>query len=165
MKRKMAAAVGAIAILGAAASAAAAGEVVFGVGYEDVLDQHDAQAAAGWIELRSDPFYKLGPVELRGGVAGEATTDAALWGGAGLVATLPVGSGFRLEGSVMAGLYEEGDGVDLGDTVEFRSQIGLTYAVADKTRLGVVFEHKSNAGLSDHNPGVETLFVSVIRSF
>ena len=161
------AAVGAIAVVGmvAVADGAAAGEVLFGVGYEDVRGEHDAQSAAGWLELRSDPFYTLGPVELRGGLAGEATTDASFWGGGGLVATVPLGSGFRFEGSVMAGLYEEGDGVDLGDTVEFRSQIGISYAVADRTRLGVAFEHKSNAGLSDRNPGVETLFVSVIRSF
>ena len=65
----------------------------------------------------------------------------------------------------MAGAYAHGSGHDLGLPLEFRSRIGLSRRIADRWRLGLAFEHKSNAGAGDHNPGVETLFVTVTRIY
>ena len=49
--------------------------------------------------------------------------------------------------------------MDLGHAVQFKSGIELTARVADRYRVGLLFYHLSNAGLSDDNPGVEVLEV------
>ena len=41
--------------------------------------------------------------------------------------------------------------------LEFRSAIELSCLLRDNMRLGVALAHLSNAGLADHNPGIETL--------
>lgn len=144
----------------AAAASASAGELVFGVGGDDVL--RDDVAGAFGVEIRSDPFFDLGPLELGAGAAFEIDGDGDAWGGAGFVAFINFGdSGWRLEGSEMVGAYHNGGGNDLGHGLEFRSQIGISYLVTDRMRVGAAFNHKSNAGLSDRNPGVETLFGTI----
>ena len=59
--------------------------------------------------------------------------------------------------SFAAGLYEDGDGKDLGHTVEFRSAIDLAYRFDNRSRLGLSFYHLSNAHLADSNQGTEVL--------
>jgi hypothetical protein len=61
--------------------------------------------------------------------------------------------------SFAAGYYDNGDGVDLGHEVEFRSSIELSYRFDNRTRLGVSFYHLSNASIGDTNPGTEVLSV------
>jgi lipid A 3-O-deacylase len=60
-----------------------------------------------------------------------------------------------------AGLFSNGGDLDLGHAVQFKSGIELTARVADGYRVGLLFYHLSNAGLSDDNPGVEVLEVVV----
>ena len=147
-------------LLGAAP--ASAFEVIVGVGYDDIV-HNDSPAVAFDLEAYTGPLYQVSALEFRLGAAVEIDTDADLWGGAGLVATLPLGdTGLRIEGSFMPGLYSHSDnGNDLGNVIEFRSQIGASYAVTEKIRIGFSFEHKSNAGIGDRNPGVETLFAKI----
>ena len=57
--------------------------------------------------------------------------------------------------SLAAGLYEDGDGKDLGHIVEFRSSLELAYRFDNRARLGLSFYHLSNASLDDNNPGTE----------
>ncbi|MDX1645364.1 MAG: acyloxyacyl hydrolase [Thermoanaerobaculia bacterium] len=56
-----------------------------------------------------------------------------------------------------AGAFEEGDGLDLGGTVEFRSSIELFLRLGERSRLGIDFYHLSNAGIYDSNPGANSL--------
>ena len=65
----------------------------------------------------------------------------------------------------MPGAYAHGGGHDLGLPLEFRSRIGLSRRVAERWRLGLAFEHKSNGGVGDDNPGVETVFVTLTRTY
>jgi hypothetical protein len=150
-----------------AAGPATAFEIVAGVGYDDLRDLGDGGVGAALVEARTDPLLALGPVGLALGGAGEVDLDGDLWGGAGPVLLWsPWGAGLRLEGSVMAGGYAEGDdGTDLGAALIFRSQIGASYPLGARTRLGVALNHKSNAGLEDENPGVETVFVTLGHAF
>lgn len=55
------------------------------------------------------------------------------------------------------GVYEEGDGKDLGGPVEFRSGIEVSYRVGRRWWLGAALYHLSNAVLYDENPGEESL--------
>ncbi len=63
------------------------------------------------------------------------------------------------------GLYGEGDGKDLGHAVEFRSAIQIAYRFDDRSRLGIMLHHLSNAGLDDINPGANTVMLTYSRPF
>jgi hypothetical protein len=54
-------------------------------------------------------------------------------------------------------LLEHGDGRDLGTPVEFRSGLEVAYRLRERHRIGLSFYHLSNGGLSEVNPGSESL--------
>ena len=58
--------------------------------------------------------------------------------------------------SFAPGLYERGDGKDLGHAIEFRSGLDLAYRRKNGARIGAEFHHLSNASLDENNPGAET---------
>jgi lipid A 3-O-deacylase len=72
-----------------------------------------------------------------------------------------LGSSWRLTPVLGAGLFGNGGDVDLGHAVQFKSGLELTARVAERYRVGLLFYHLSNGGLSDDNPGVEVLEVLV----
>ena len=55
------------------------------------------------------------------------------------------------------GLYERGDGKNLGGAVEFRSGLEVARRLGRAGWLGLSYAHLSNAGLYDVNPGEESL--------
>ena len=59
----------------------------------------------------------------------------------------------------MTGLYEPGQGNDLGGPIEFRSGIEVMYELSDGWRIGAGWDHRSNLGLYTVNPGLETTFI------
>ena len=65
----------------------------------------------------------------------------------------------------MAGIYTFDGGHDLGLPLEFRSRLGLSRRIGGRWRAGLALEHKSNAGAGDRNPGIETLFLTLSRSY
>ncbi|MTI16339.1 acyloxyacyl hydrolase [Rhodobacteraceae bacterium RKSG542] len=142
-----------------------AGELVVGIGYDDVFQQRTDPLLAS-VEVRSEPFYQNNWVQIAGGAAVQFDQNADVWAGGGLVAYVPINDAFRLEASFMPGFYNEGTkGNDLGLALEFRSLIGASYAIAENYRVGLYLDHKSNGNLSETNPGVETLTFSVLREF
>ena len=46
---------------------------------------------------------------------------------------------------------------DLGGPVEFRSGLELGYESDRGWRIGLGFDHRSNAGIESRNPGLETV--------
>jgi hypothetical protein len=146
---------------------AAAGELVFGFGADDLREGPDP--AIG-IEYRPEPFLEpqfLGVTWTVGlGFAAETDSDGDVWGGAGIVVTAPMGPDWRFEASVMPGYYERGRGNDLGSNFPMiRSMAGVSYAFAEGWRAGLAVSHKSNANTATDNPGVETLFATLTRAF
>lgn len=59
------------------------------------------------------------------------------------------------------GLFNDGDQVELGQTLEFRSGVELAYRFHEQWRVGLALFHLSNGGLSDENPGTEALVLSL----
>jgi hypothetical protein len=156
----------AVAVVLACAGAARAGEVSLGLGYDDVLGSDGGGAGSLGLQVQTDPLAELGAFDFGFGAAIEADTDGDVWGGAGPTVALPLRGGFRIDGSLMAGGYAKGDGGDdLGSGLEFRTRIGLSRALRGPWRIGLAIEHKSNGGIGDINPGVETLFVTLSRRF
>jgi lipid A 3-O-deacylase len=68
----------------------------------------------------------------------------------------PLGRNWIVTPRFAAGVYHDGSGVDLGNELEFREGIVLTW-IGQRLRLGVGFYHASNGGLGDNNPGTEVL--------
>ena len=128
--------------------------IAFHVGGYDVND--DETAGQLNIEYRSDwdDWY----VKPFGGVM--ATTDAAIYGYAGLMLDVYFGRRIVFTPNVAVGLYSDGDGKDLGSIIEFRSGVELAYRFDNRARLGVAFHHISNAGIYDENPGTEIAVVT-----
>ncbi len=123
-----------------------------GVGYYDINDNEDA--ADFRLEYRWDKplIWAIEPW-----VGAEVTSDGAVYGVGGILADIQFHNGFLITPSFGAGLYSDGDGKDLGNTVEFRSQIELGYEMENNARAGIAFGHISNAGLGNSNPGTEIL--------
>ena len=87
----------------------------------------------------------------------EATSDGAMFGAAGILADIKIGSGFLITPSFGPGLYSDGGGKELGNVLEFRSQLEMGWEYANESRVGVSIGHISNASLGDKNPGTEIL--------
>lgn len=66
--------------------------------------------------------------------------------------------------SFAPGLYLENNSKKLFYPIEFRSQIEISIMLLSNTRVGFSFNHISNAGLGDENPGVESFAVTYIIS-
>ncbi len=143
---------------GALGSTAAAEDdpnfLTLAAGYYDINDDMDAAEFRAEFRAR-DKLWIFKPF---GGVMG--TSDAAIYGYAGLLVDIYFGRRIVLTPSLAAGLYEDGDGKDLGHIVEFRSSIELSWRFDDRSRLGLSFYHLSNASLDDNNPGTEVLSLS-----
>lgn len=160
-------AVAASLMLLAAAAPCAAGELGLSFGYDDVFGRNGTGSASLGVQYLTVPKAYLGPVGFGFGVAAEVDTDGDFWGGGGVTAGVPLGrSGVAAGVSFMVGGYAVGDGGDeLGSGLEFRSRLGISAPIRDPWRVGLAIEHKSNAGLGDINPGVETLYVTLSRRF
>jgi len=120
----------------------------------DVLDSKSyAQIGA---EYRFNEVFK----GLRPTVGLNSTDEGDVYGYGGVNWDIPLGgSGFYLTPNFMVGAYHQGDGKDLGGALEFRSGIEGSYEFGNGSRLGATFNHISNAGIYDHNPGAEALLV------
>ncbi len=79
----------------------------------------------------------------------------------GILTDFYFGNRIVVSPSVAVGAYFEGSGKDLGHVFEIRSALEVAYRFDDRSRLGVMFYHISNAGLGDdENPGAEVLTLS-----
>jgi hypothetical protein len=71
-----------------------------------------------------------------------------------------------VEASFMPGLCRESARVNgLGSPVEFRSLLGVGYRFGNGAQISLAAEHKSNAGISTTNPGVNLLSLRLRRGF
>lgn len=154
-------AAGGLALAGAVAAPCVAQEVpargtaylAFGAGGFNVLDPDGKTRSDIRLEYRhGETFLWLKPW-----VGVEVASDAAFWGGAGVLLDTVWRGHFVVTLSTGIGTYAEGGAKDLGDPLEFRSQLELGYRFPDRSRLTVAFGHISNAGLGDRNPGSEMI--------
>jgi hypothetical protein len=110
----------------------------------------------GGVEYRWAPLdrWKLIP-----SVGFTLAEEGVAYGYAALRYDFHLGRSWFLTPVFGAGLFSNGGDLDLGHTVQFKSGIELSARVADRYRVGLLFYHLSNGGLSDDNPGVEVLEV------
>ena len=63
------------------------------------------------------------------------------------------------------GYYDDGDGKNLGNNLEFRTTLEVSYQFKNLDRIGISFGHISNANLGNKNPGVEIISLTFQKPF
>lgn len=126
------------------------------LGWYDLVDGENEATQFG-AEYRFHPFdYGIRPT-----IGANITTDGSVYGYGGFNWDIElVANQFYVIPNFMAGLYAEGDGKDLGHAIEFRSGIEFAYQMQNAHRVGLAFNHVSNAGIGNKNPGAETLMLT-----
>ena len=92
------------------------------------------------------------------------TSDSASYLYTGIQAEYDLGK-LNITPSFTPGLYNEGDGKDLGHLVEFKSEIQLSFDISDSSELGFSYNHLSNASLGEKNPGANSYMFNFMKSF
>jgi hypothetical protein len=146
-----------LALASLAARATAEEPTVLGIsGGAYDANKRRAPAAEFGLQYRSG-----GTVFILHAMAGAmVTTNGALNAYAGFSFDLPLGRAPVLRLSFAPGYYRPGGGKDLGYPLEFRSGIELGWRIR-AWRVGVELYHLSNASLAHHNPGEESLVLTL----
>ncbi len=158
----------------------AEGYDVFGVGIFDVKFDGSSSNYATDIrfERRFDKtLINIGPKEdnffyLKPFVGVESTTDSALYllGGIYLednLGKLLIGekNKWNFTPSFGLGYYDDGNGKKLGNKIEFRTTLEISYQLNNDDRIGFSLGHISNANIGKKNPGVEIVSLSYQKPF
>ena len=156
-------------------SAFSKGVNVYGLGIYDVKfdGSEDNQTSDFRYERRFDKsIFEIGPSEdnfffLKPFLGFEYTGDSASYFLAGIFIEDNLGQLFQGETSGLSfipsfglGFYDDGDGKNLGNDLQFRTTLELNYKFENNNRIGLSFGHISNANLGDKNPGVEIISLS-----
>ena len=151
------------------------GTNVFGLGVYDIkFDGSKRNEATDFrYEYRSDEsLLDIGPKEdnfffLKPFFGVEFTNDSAYYFLTGIYFEDNLGelfegdkSKFFLTPSFGAGIYDDGSGKKLGNDLQFRTSLEVSYELQNNNRIGISLSHISNANLGDKNPGVEILSFS-----
>jgi len=67
--------------------------------------------------------------------------------------------------SFAPGYYNYGDGKDLGSSLEFKTEVQMSFDISDSTHLGMSYNHISNASLGDKNPGANSYMLNFLKHF
>ena len=67
--------------------------------------------------------------------------------------------------SFSPGYYEKGSGKDLGDVLEFKSEIKLGFDILDYGNIGYSYSHISNNDWGQINPGTDNQSISFSKKF
>ncbi len=130
----------------------------FGIGHKATLDDDVAEPLLGKIEFRFKPLtrWRVAPS------IGLSRSE----GGASFLFT-DISRDFELTEqwiftpSFGFGSFDDGNDVQLGNDLEFRSGIRLGYRLQNNMRIAVEVFHLSNAGFGDTNPGTEPILIAL----
>ena len=92
------------------------------------------------------------------------TQDNATYFYTGVQAMYKVGA-FNITPSFTPGIYNQGDGKDLGHALEFKSEVQLSLDLPKESQFGFSYNHISNASLGDKNPGANSYMFNFLKTF
>ncbi len=148
---------------------------VIGIGSYDVkFDGSSTKQSTDFrYERRFDnTIFDIGPEEdnfffLKPFLGIEATSDNAYYFLTGIYLEDNIGdlftgnnNNYLFTPSFGVGYYDDGDGKKLGNEIQFRTSLEISYILKDNNRIGLSLSHISNANLGDKNPGVEIISLS-----
>ena len=109
--------------------------------------------------IRESFLGTLSPV-----TGGLITQDSASYFYTGVQAMYKVGN-INITPSFTPGIYNQGDGKDLGHMVEFKSEVQLSFNLPKESQFGFSYNHISNASLGDKNPGANSYMFNFLKKF
>ena len=135
--------------------------------YLGVLDFSKEKQKAGLIgiqhqneNLQRDTFLgNLSPI-----TGGFVTENSAIYVYSGVEWNFDLGA-INFTPSFAPGLYEAGDGKDLGHVLEFKSEVQASFNFSENTSFGMSYNHISNASLGDKNPGANSYEINFLKKF
>ena len=153
---------------------------VYGIGIYDV--KFDGSSSNYATDLRyerrfDNTIIDIGPEQdnffyLKPFAGIELTSDSAFYLISGIYLEDNIGdlltgkdNNWNLTPSFGVGYYDDGDGKKLGNKIEFRTTLELSYQLLNKDRIGFSFGHISNANIGKKNPGVEIISISYQKPF
>ena len=92
------------------------------------------------------------------------TANNAAYGYTGIKALYNLGQ-LNFTPSFTPGIYSQGDGKDLGHTIEFKSELQFSLDVFSNSELGFSYNHISNASLGEKNPGANSYTFNFVKQF
>ena len=92
------------------------------------------------------------------------TENNAAYGYTGIQAFYNIGK-INFTPSFAPGVYSQGDGKDLGHTIEFKSELQFSLDLSSESELGFSYNHISNASLGDKNPGANSYMFNFIKKY
>ena len=119
------------------------------------------------IGPEEDNFFYLKPF-----VGIEVTTDSAFYFLGGIYLEDNLGklltgneNKWNFTPSFGLGYYDDGNGKKLGNKLEFRTTLELSYQLDNNDRIGFSLGHISNANIGNKNPGAEIISLSYQKPF
>jgi len=67
--------------------------------------------------------------------------------------------------SFAPGLYDKGDGKDLGSVLEFKSEVKVGFDIFENSKLSYSYSHISNNDWGDTNPGTDNQQITFSKNF
>jgi len=92
------------------------------------------------------------------------TGDSASYFYTGVQAKYNIGK-INFTPSFTPGLYNQGDGKDLGHMIEFKSELQFSLNLFENSQLGMSYNHISNASLGEKNPGANSYMFNFLKTF
>ena len=92
------------------------------------------------------------------------TADNAAYFYTGIQAQYNLGK-INITPSFTPGIYEQGNGKDLGHLIEFKSEVQISLNLFDNSQLGMSYNHISNASLGEKNPGANSYIFNFLKKF
>ena len=112
------------------------------------------------VELNRDTFLgNLSPI-----TGALMTADNAAYFYTGVQAQYSIGA-LNVIPSFTPGIYEQGDGKDLGHIIEFKSEVQVSLDLPKDSQFGFSYNHLSNASLGDKNPGANSYMFNFLKKF
>ena len=143
---------------------------VFGLGMFD-FNKKKNDAIDFRIEKRLDKsLYEIGPEAeslyfIKPFYGLEFTSDSALYALGGIYIEEKISENIFLTPNFGVGIYSDGDGKELGNTIQFRSTLEFSYKIKNNNRIALSIGHISNASLGETNPGTEIISLSYQSPF
>ena len=141
-------------------------DISFYTGTFDVIDKEgDDQTSLFGLEHKNPTLFrntflgKFSPV-----TGGFMTGDSSVYLYTGVEGQYGVGP-LKILPSFSPGLYEKGDGKDLGSALEFKSEIKVGFDIFENSQLGFSYSHISNNNWGDTNPGTDNQQITFSKNF
>tara|TARA_B100001109_G_scaffold242249_1_gene227041 strand:- start:272 stop:751 length:480 start_codon:yes stop_codon:yes gene_type:complete len=136
---------------------------IFGGSY-DYDDDNTSTLYGLNYHLSDNTFRVLNLIELNPVIGGFVTAKSASMFYSGFETNIGQDT-IYLNLSSSAGIYSNGDGKDLGNDLQFKSELNIFYRLGKLSSVGLGSHHISNAGLSSVNPGTNNFYFIFNRGF